>query len=83
MFCNEFFKELGQLQDLKESLVKLRTYTSELVKPYATTEVKESYEGTGNHLPLLMVMGDMPTLLGWNWLQKVTLDWRTMFPLNG
>ena len=23
----------------------------------------------------------MPTLLGWNWLKKVRLDWRTMFPL--
>ena len=47
-------KELGQLQDLKESLVKLKIYTDELVKPYRTTEVKISYKGKENYLPLLV-----------------------------
>ena len=27
------FKEVGQLQELKESSVRLRTYTGEMVKP--------------------------------------------------
>lgn len=60
------FKELDQLQDLKENLVKLRTYTSELVKPYGRTEVKVLYEGMKNCLPFLVVKGDMPMLLGQN-----------------
>lgn len=34
------FKEMGQLQILKESLVQLRTYSGKLVKPYKTTEIK-------------------------------------------
>lgn len=72
------FKELGKLQDLKESLLKLGSYTGELVKPYGTPEVKVLYEDTGNRLPLLVVMGDMPMLLDWNWFQKVKLDWRTI-----
>ena len=49
------FKEVGQLQELKESSVRLRTYTGELVKPYGTTVVEVSHEGTKNRLPLLVV----------------------------
>ena len=75
------FKEEGQLQELKESSVRLRTYTSELVKPYRTTVVEVSHEETKNRLPLLVVKDNVPTLLGRNWLKKVRLDWRTMFPL--
>ena len=75
------FKEVGQLQELKENLVRLRTYTGELVKSYGTTVVGVSYEGTKNRLPLLVVKGNVPTLLGRNWLKRVRLDWRTMFTL--
>ena len=75
------FKEVGQLQELKESLVRLRTYTGELVKPYGTTVVEVSHQGTKNCLPLLVVKGNVPMLLGWNWLKKLRLDWRTMFLL--
>ena len=75
------FKEVGQLRELKESSVRLRTYTGELVKPYGNKVVEVSHEGTKNRLPLLVVKGNMPTLLGRNWIKKVRLDWRTMFPL--
>ena len=76
------FKEAGQFQELKESSVRLRTDTGELVKPYGTIVVEVSHEGTKNRLPLLVVKGNVPTLLGRNWLKKVRLDWRTMFPLR-
>ena len=72
------FKEVGQLQELKE---RLRTYTGELVKPYRTTVVEVSHEGTKNRLPQLVMKGNVPTLLGRNWLKKVRLDRRTLFPL--
>ena len=75
------FKEVGQFQELKESSVRLRTYTGELVKLYGTTVVEVSHEARKNPLLLLVVKGNVPTLLGWNWLKKVRLDWRTMFPL--
>ena len=84
MLCNELdkFKEVGQLQDLKECSVKLRTCTGKLVKPYRTIVVEVSHEETKNHFLLLVVKGIVPMLLGWNWLKKVRLDWRTMFPLH-
>ena len=47
------------------------------MKPYETTVVEVSYEGTKNHL----VKGSMLTLLGRNRLKKVSLDWRKNFPL--
>ena len=73
------FKEMGRLRDLKERSVKLRTCTGELVKPYETTEVEVSHEETKNHLPLLVVKGNVPTRLGWNWLKKVRLEWREAY----
>ena len=61
--------------------MRLRTYTGKLVKPYRTTVVEVSHEGTKNRLPLLVVKGNVPMLLGQNWLMKARLDWRTTFPL--
>lgn len=40
------FQELGTLEDLKESSIKLRTYTGVVVKPHGVTEVDTMYEGT-------------------------------------
>lgn len=77
----EKFNKIGQVRDLKESHVKLRTYTGELVKPHGTTDVEVIQEGLKHRLPLLVVKGNVPTLLGRNWLNKVKLDWRSMFPL--
>ena len=37
-------KELGQLQDLEKSSVKLTTYTGEMVRPQGTTNVEVSHE---------------------------------------
>lgn len=77
------FQELDTLKDLKESSIKLRTYTGEAVKPCGVTEVDVEYEGTESRLSLLLVKGDTSTLLGRNWLKKVLLNWREIVPLVG
>ena len=59
------FKELGQLKDVEDNLVKLRTYTGEIGE---ASWVKVSNKGTESNLPLLVMKGDVPTLLGHNWL---------------
>ena len=33
-------------------------------------------------LPLLVVPGQGPRLLGWNWLLKLQLDWKSIFSLQ-
>lgn len=76
------FKELKTLEDL-ESSIKLKTYTGEVVKPWGVIEADVAYEGSESRLPLLIVTGNTPTLLGRNWLKKVSLDWREIFPLVG
>ena len=76
------FKELGDEKDLKETSVRLRTYTGEVVKPCGVADVRVVYEGCENSLPLIVVEGGMPTLLGRNWLQNVKLDWKAIFPLT-
>ena len=76
------FKELGKLQDLKENELKLTTYTGEVVRPKGMTEVEVIHKGKLWHLPLLVVNGEVPTLLGRNWMKQLYSNWETMFSLK-
>ena len=40
-----------------------------------STDVQVSYEGQTAQLPLVVVKGEGPTLLGRNWLSKIRLNW--------
>ena len=46
-----------------------------LKRAYYSTEVQVFYEGQTTTLPLVVVKGDGPTLLGRNWLSKIRLNW--------
>ena len=59
---------------LKHSFVIHLCCLHTAIKPYETIEVEVSHEGKRNRLPLLVVKGSLPTLLGRNWLKKVRLD---------
>ena len=54
---------------LKKSGVVLCAYTGEEVKPKGSCTVDVSYEGQEYSLPLLVVPGEGPALLGSNWLE--------------
>ena len=66
----------GQQPPLVKNSVILRTYTGEKVKPKGCAEVKVCYEGKQYQLPLLVVGGDGPALLGRNWLEAIKLNWQ-------
>ena len=53
----------------------LKTYTGEPLKLQREAEVTVCYKGQTVKLPLLVVKGDGPSLLGCNWLTKINLDW--------
>ena len=60
---------------LEKSGIVLRTYTGEEVKPEGVCTVDVDYEGGKYSLPLLVVSGEGPALLGRNWLEEIKLNW--------
>ena len=60
---------------LQPSTLKLRTYTGEEIPVVGGTTVKVQCQEQVEQLPLVVVTGDGPSLLGRDWLAKIKLDW--------
>ena len=62
----------------------LSTYTGELIniKGYFDVNVSLSHMKSSYRLPLVVVGGTCPSLLGRNWLQYVRLDWHSFFRIQ-
>jgi hypothetical protein len=65
---------------LKASQLRLKTYTGEVVKPLRVGKVNVRYGGQSNELPITVVEGNVPTLMGRDWLGKLKLEWSELFP---
>ena len=63
---------------LNKSPLTLRTYTSERVEVVGELPVKVQYKGKQYDLSLLVVPGNGSTLLGRDWMEHITLDWKQM-----
>ena len=68
--------------ELKESNVRLQTYTGESIGTCGFTQVLVTYHGQTLSLPLTVTEGKGPTLLGRDWLEALRLDWRTIFTIG-
>ena len=64
---------------LKESAVKLQTYTGEVIGVCGSTMVPVEHNGQTVTLPLIVTVGNGPSLLGRDWLSVLRLDWRSIF----
>ncbi|XP_045109704.1 uncharacterized protein K02A2.6-like [Portunus trituberculatus] len=64
---------------LKVSEVVLRTYSGSMLKVLGEVEVEVEYGNQLETLPLVVVDGDGPNLLGRNWLRKIKLDWGAVY----
>ena len=60
---------------IQQTKVKLRTYTGELLEILGQVNVQVKYQGQEEQLPLLVVRGNGPSLLGKDWMTKIRLDW--------
>ena len=58
-----------------QHIVAEPTYSKEPIAVVGSTEVQVAYEGQIAKLPLVVVKGEGPTLLGTNWLDKIRLNW--------
>ena len=75
----ETFKETWRHTDppgLKPINIKLEMYTGDPVKVIVATHVRFRYQQWTKKLPLIVVKGDGPSLLGRGWLEDIYLDWR-------
>ena len=63
---------------LEATPIKLRTYSGEPLKVLGRRDVEVSYGQQRARLPLVVVAGDGPCLLGRNWLRHVQLDWQSI-----
>ena len=82
IISDSVFSSVFETATLQETEVKLCTYSGEQlpVKGKITCEV--SYEGQTYTLPLIVLVGEGPTILGHDWMQQIRLDWSTIFQIK-
>jgi len=61
---------------LEKANIKLRTYTGEEIKTLGSLHVTIEKNGQKATLPLLVVAGTGPNLIGRNWLAELHQDWK-------
>ena len=67
---------------LQQSSVQLRTHTGEGITVKGELSVAVQSESQVVTLPLFVVPGQGPSLLGRNWFHKLRLDWSNIFSLQ-
>ena len=72
-----------QVAPLKSTGIKLRTYTGDNMKVKGEIQVKVDIpDGQQLQLPLVVVEGKGPSLLGRDWLRQMRLDWQTIHEIR-
>ena len=65
--------------ELRHPRITLRTYTGERIQLLGELDVAVRYDGQVAKLPILVVKGDGPNLLGRDWLRKLKMDWTNIY----
>ena len=76
------FRESWPTLKLSHTGVKLHSYSGESVPVVSTADVTVNYGNQVASLPLLVVEGGGPSLLGRNWLCELKLNWHEIFWLH-
>ena len=67
---------------ISKSSRSLQTYTGEHIPIVGEANVDVAYAGNVHHLPLIVVDGEGPPLLGRNWLSVIRLNWPELFTIQ-
>ena len=78
LISEETYRKLLPTSALKPTLVNLQTYTGQSMSVAGQIEVEVRYQQQTHTLPLFVVTGKGPSLLGRNWLKHLILDWKTI-----
>ena len=73
---------LPALPPLSPTSVVLTTYTGEKILPLGSIDVTVVYQSQESRLPLLVVAGEGPSLIGRNWLEHIQLNWSDIKIIN-
>ena len=76
------YERIKDHPQLQKSTLKLKTYTGEIVSPQGVGEVDVVYQNQESKLPITVVEGNVPNLMGRDWLGKLRLKWEELFPLD-
>ena len=70
------FRRLWPQEKLAPSQCRLCSYSKEPIPVLGSFDIVVSYKDQQATLPLIVVEGEGPTLLGRNWLDHIVLDWK-------
>ena len=70
------FQELFPSKELAPTKIHLCAYSGEPIEVLGSIDMTVTYKEQSACVPLPVVKHSGPSLLGRNWLQKFTLDWR-------
>ena len=70
------------IKNAEPTTLRLKKYTGEDVKLLGKVEVEATVNNQTKLLPLFIVQGSGPALMGRNWLHKLQLDWKSLFKVN-
>ena len=73
IMSEDTYRKIWPTRKLEVSNVKLQTYSKEPLPVVGAQSVQVYYEGQSASLPLIVVKGDGPTLLGRNWLGTIRI----------
>ena len=82
LISEQQYKQLQDASPLEKSSVILRTYTGENLSILGNIRVVATYNNQTNKLPLLVVKGDGPNLMGRDWLARFIVDWHSIHQLQ-
>ena len=78
MISEKLYKEKSENVPIRKTSLKLRIFTHQKVPLVGKIDVLVCYKGQEERMPLYIVKGNGPVLLGRNWLTKIQLDWPQM-----
>ena len=67
---------------MQDTTVKLKTYSGDPIIVHGSTVVPVEHNGQAAKLPLIVMAGNGPNLLGRDWLSALCLDWKTIFSVG-
>ena len=82
LMSETLFQQLWPGRSLHPSSIGLRSYSKQPIVVRGCCNVNTVYQGQTGVMPLLIVEGDGPTLLGRDWLSQIKLDWRQIHQVH-